>query len=134
MQTIRQFLILTILFLLPCHVLVGADTDMTLVGQWQSFEFGGSDIGTHLKSITFIFRADGTFSISATMTDGGSDPHAGKYKVSADALELAAENKPVQKGTYALIGGILTLHDPSNNSWIKFKRVAAEHTNGRVPK
>jgi hypothetical protein len=134
MQTTRRFLVAVILCIVCGDALLRAADGDSIVGEWQSFELGGGDIGDHIKSVTFVFRGDGTFTGSATLADGKTDTHSGKYKVADGVLELTVENEDSQKGTYSLTDGILTLHDSALKSWVKFKRAASEPPGGKAAK
>ena len=134
MQTTRLFLIAAVLCLVCGDVSLRATDAESIVGEWQSFELGGGDVGDHIKSVAFVFRGDGTFTGSAVLDDGKTDRHSGKYKAAAGFLELTVENAGSQKGKYSLTDGVLTLHDSTSNSWVKFKRAASQPSAGKTEK
>ena len=122
------------MFLFADNAFLRAADAESIVGEWQSLELGGSAVGARMKSLTFSFRGDGTFTASAIMADGKTDRHSGKYKAADGVCELTVGNEGVQKGTYSLADGILTIHDPNSNSWVKFKRAASEPSDGKAAK
>ena len=134
MKTTRRFLIAVILCLVCGRALLtAADADL-VVGEWQSFEMGGADIGDHIKSMTFVFRGDGTFTANAILADGKTERHSGKFKMADGMFELTVEKEDAQKGKYSLTDGILTIHDPRENSWVKFKRAASQPSGEKIGK
>ncbi len=126
MHTTRHFLVAFLMCLFCGAALLNAADGDPIVGKWQSIAMGGDDIGDHIKSMTFVFRGDGTFTGSATLSDGKIETHSGKYKIADGIFEFTVKNEGTQKGAYSLTDEILTLHDSTVKSWVKFKRTAAD--------
>jgi hypothetical protein len=92
-------------------------------GQWQSFELGGRNIGTELKSVTFTFTSDGRLTASGVMNDGRKETYDGRYVVHDTFLEITIADEETQKAPYSIRGGVLTLRDPDIDSYVKFKKI-----------
>jgi hypothetical protein len=103
----------------PSHAKVA----LNLAGKWQSFEFGGRNIGTGLKSLTFIFTSDGRYTASVVMDDGQKETHKGRYVVLDTVhFEIKISGK-TRKAYYSIQDGVLTIHDPEVGSYAKFKKI-----------
>jgi hypothetical protein len=91
-------------------------------GHWTSVQLGGSDIGEELKTVEYIFRRDGSFSATATMSEDRVQSHDGTYKVLPSALELTIPEMGTHEMPYTLSGDMLTVSDTELDSWIKLRR------------
>jgi hypothetical protein len=100
-----------------------ATVALNLAGQWQSFELGGRDIGTGIKSITFTFTSDGRLIASGVMNDGRKETYDGRYVVHDTFLEITIGDKGTKKAPYSIQDGVLTLRDPEIDSYVKFKKI-----------
>lgn len=91
-------------------------------GNWISARLGGSDIGDELKTVEYMFRRDGSFSATATMSEDRVQSYDGTYNVLPSALELTIPEMGSQAMPYTLSGDMLTINDPELDSWIEFRR------------
>jgi len=97
-------------------------SDPGIEGQWVSVEFGGRNVGDFMKEVCYVFKADGTFTIAATMTNGTTSVFEGTYLVQPSTLELSIPDVGTKQMPYTLSGDTLTVKDPELDSWIRYKR------------
>lgn len=106
-----------------------------IVGAWVSSEFGGVEGAEEIGQIRYDFRPDGSFQVKAQgMVLSGS------YTVEGGNLQLTIPDldEPQVMG-WSIADGVLTLRDPEDDSWVKFRpdvltmKQATEYPMGEFP-
>jgi hypothetical protein len=103
-------------------------TKADLVGQWETTRFWGADSGDFIQRITMIFRDDGTFKATATLTGKGNSTYAGTYSIDGNGLRLKVPQQPDQVAPCFFRGAKLVLGDRELDSWMELKKMANPKT------
>jgi hypothetical protein len=101
------------------------DATPTLVGAWRSFQRGGKDINDSIIAVTEVFNADGTCRVTGQLRFAEStyeSSHDGTYRLLPGRIVMTLKDVGTAERPYTVNEGVLTIHDPDLDSWIKYRK------------